>query len=671
MERAFQRTQVLTNHLLQSSTPLPSQTLSSNACLSYSPPELSENYAFDVKEMRKLIDSHNLEERDWLFGLMKQSELFNPKVKGGKVFVSPDYNQSMEQQREMTLKRIKYLQERGVFKGWLTEKGEEIEMRKFSGFEIFSIYDHSLFTKLGVHFPMGGAIQFCGTKHHHDKWLRDTENYSIKGCFAMTELGHGSNIRSLETVTTYDSNTGEFVINTPCESAQKFWIGGAAKHATHTVVFSQLHINGINQGVHAFIVQIRDVDGNICPNIRIADCGHKIGLNGVDNGRIWLDNVRVPRENLLNSVADVSPDGKYLSSIKNPDQRFAAFMAPMTVGRVNIAIGAVYQSKVALAITIRYALTRRAFSLKPNEPEVLLLDYPSHQRRLFPLVAKTYAMSFAANYLKVLHAKGTPQSNKGIHIVSSSFKATFTWNNMQILQECREACGGQGLRTENRVGHLKGEYDVQSTFEGDNFLLMQLVSKALFAEYMAAQKRNKVFKGLGLEHMNKPCPVIPSQLTSTTLRCSQFQMDALCLRERDLLNRFVADVLKCKAKGENTEQAFNTCYELAKDLGRAFSERAIFQKFVEAESTLPAGSLKNVLGTLRSLYASICIEDVSFLRYGYLSVDNGANVRREITKLCNELRPHALALISSFGIPDAFLSPIAFNWIDTNSWSLV
>ncbi|XP_012452129.1 acyl-coenzyme A oxidase 3, peroxisomal [Gossypium raimondii] len=672
MERAFQRTQVLTNHLLQSSSPLPSQTLSSNACLSYSPPELSENCAFDVKEMRKLIDGHNLEERDWLFGLMKQSELFNPKVRGGKVFVSPDYNQSMEQQREMTLKRIKYLQERGVFKGWLTEKGEEIEMRKFAGFEVFSIYDHSLFTKLGVHFPMwGGAIQFCGTKHHHDKWLRDTENYSIKGCFAMTELGHGSNIRSLETVTTYDSNTGEFVINTPCESAQKFWIGGAAKHATHTVVFSQLHINGINQGVHAFIVQIRDVDGNICPNIRIADCGHKVGLNGVDNGRIWFDNVRVPRENLLNSVADVSPDGKYLSSIKNPDQRFAAFMAPMTVGRVNIAIGAVYQSKVALAITIRYALTRRAFSLKPNEPEVLLLDYPSHQRRLFPLVAKTYAMSFAANYLKVLYAKRTPQSNKAIHIVSSSFKATFTWNNMQILQECREACGGQGLRTENRVGHLKGEYDVQSTFEGDNFLLMQLVSKALFAEYMAAQKRNKVFKGLGLEHMNKPCPVIPSQLTSTTVRCSQFQMDALCLRERDLLNRFVANVLKCKAKGENTEQAFNSCYELAKDLGRAFSERAIFQTFVEAESTLPAGSLKDVLGTLRSLYASICIEDVSFLRYGYLSVDNGANVRREITKLCNELRPHALALISSFGIPDAFLSPIAFNWIDTNSWSLV
>ncbi|KAM3191808.1 hypothetical protein ACQJBY_069194 [Aegilops geniculata] len=192
----------------------------------------------------------------------------------------------------------------------------------------------------------GGAVKFLGTKRHHDKWLLDTENYVIKGCFAMTELGHGSNVRGIETVATYDSKTGEFVINTPCESAQKYWIGGAANHATHTIVFAQLHINGRNEGVHAFIAQIRDQDENVLPNIHIADCGHKIGLNGVDNGRIWFNNIRVPRENLLNLVADVLPDGKYVSMIDNPDQRFAAFLSPLTLGRVNIAVNAVYISKV-------------------------------------------------------------------------------------------------------------------------------------------------------------------------------------------------------------------------------------------------------------------------------------------------------------------------------------
>ncbi|CAI0385285.1 unnamed protein product [Linum tenue] len=670
-DRASRRTRILSNHLTTSDLQVGGNSLQSNICLSYSPPELHEKIEFEVRKMRELLDVHNLQDRDWLFGLMMQSKLFNPQEKGGKVFVMPDFNHTKEQQREMTMKRIEYLLERGVFDGWLTTRGPETEMRKFAFMETLGIFDQSLAIKIGVHFFLwGGAIQFFGTKRHHDKWLRDTETYRIKGCFAMTELGHGSNVRGIETVATYDPKTDEFVITTPCESAQKYWIGGAANHATHTVVFSQLNINGRNQGVHAFIVQLRDFDGNICPNIRIADCGHKIGLNGVDNGRIWFDNVRIPRENLLNSVADVTPDGQYKSAIQDPDQRFAAFLAPLTSGRVTISLSAIYSAQIGLAIAIRYALSRRAFSFVPNEPEVLLLDYPSHQRRLLPLVAKTYAMTCAGNYLKKMYVKRTPESNKTIHVVSSGFKAVLTWHNMRTLQECREACGGQGLKTENQVGHLKGEYDVQSTFEGDNNVLMQQVSKALLGEFIAAKKKNKPFKGLGLEYMNEPWPVIPSQLTSDILRSSNFQITTLRLRERDLLNRFAAEMSQHQSSGVNKEYAFALGYQLAEDLGRAFSDRIIFETFLNDEGTVSTGPMKDVVGKLRSLYALTCMEeDAAFLRYGYLSTEKAAAVRAEVAKLCSELRPHALGLVSSFGVPGAFLSPIAFNWIDSNAWS--
>ncbi|PIN08980.1 Pristanoyl-CoA/acyl-CoA oxidase [Handroanthus impetiginosus] len=675
MEKVNFRTQVLTRHLQdnhRAATTVAASSITPSPCLSYMPPEVSEQpFSFDVSSMRKLMDDHNVQDRDWLFNLMIQSKLFNPKLRGGKVFVVPDYNQSMEQQREITMKRIQYLLDHGVFEGWLTAKGFEAEMRKLALLEVIEIFDHSLAVKIGVHFFLwGGAIQFFGTKRHHDKWLSATENYLIKGCFAMTELGHGSNVRGIETVTTYDSKSGEFVINTPCESAQKYWIGGAANHATHTIVFSQLNIDGKNEGVHAFITQIRDEDGNICPNIRITDCGHKIGLNGVDNGQIWFDNVRIPRENLLNSVADVSPDGKYLSAIKDPDQRFGAFMAPLTSGRVTIAVSAIYSAKISLAIAIRYSLTRRAFSVAPNSAEVLLLDYPSHQRRLLPLLAKTYAMSFAANHLKLLYAKRTPQLIKTIHVVSSAFKAILTWHNMRTLQECREACGGQGLKTENRIGQLKGEYDVQLTFEGDNNVLMQQVSKALLGEYVAAKRRNKPFRELGLEHMNKSSPTIPSQLTASTIRCSQFQNDIFCLRERDLLNRFASEVSRYQAHGESKESAFIASYQLAEDLGRAFADRAILRTFIEAENNIIDAPLKNVLSLLRSMYIAVTLdEDAAFLRYGYLTLENAATVRKEVANLCTEIRPHALALVSSFGIPDAFLSPIAFDWVAANSWS--
>uniref|UniRef100_A0A1D1Z3C0 acyl-CoA oxidase n=1 Tax=Anthurium amnicola TaxID=1678845 RepID=A0A1D1Z3C0_9ARAE len=516
----------------------------------------------------------------------------------------------------------------------------------------------------------GLAIRFLGTKRHHEKWLKDTEDYVVKGSFAMTELGHGSNVRGIETVAIFDPTTGEFIINTPCESAQKYWIGGAAKHATHTIILAQLHIQGKNQGVHAFAAQIRDADGNICPNIRIADCGHKIGLNGVDNGRIWFDNLHVPRENLLNSVADVLPDGRYVSAIENPDQRFAAFLAPLTYGRINIIVSAVYSSKTALAIAIRYSLTRRAFSISDDGPEVRLLDYPSHQRRLLPLVAKTCAMSCAANYMKRMYVDRTPQTNKAIHIYSSAFKAACTWHNMRALQECREACGGQGVKTENRVGVHKSEYDVQSTFEGDNNVLMQQVSKALLAEYIGAQRKKKPLRGLGLEHMNNPCPAIPESLTSSAIRSSEFQTDIFYLRERDLLSRFAKEVTEHQARGESKGYAVILSYQVAEELGRAFSERAILLALLEAEMAAADSPVKDVLGLLRCMYVLISLEeDSSFLRYGYLSPSNAATVRKEVTKLCGELRPHALAIVNSFGIPPPFLSPIAFDWIEANSWS--
>ncbi|KAJ4842209.1 Acyl-coenzyme A oxidase 3, peroxisomal [Turnera subulata] len=671
---AFRRARILSNHfplIHEASSSSNSTLLYSNACHSFTHAELTEKAVFDAKDMRKLVDWHNIEERDWLYGLMGQEKVFNPVEKGGKVYLMPDFNQPKEQQREMTMQRIRWLARIGIFDGWLTRDGSESELRTIAMQEVLGSYDHSLGIKIGVQFLLwGGAIKFLGTKRHHERWLKDTENYAIIGCFAMTELGHGSNVRGIETVTTYDASRGEFVINTPCESAQKYWIGGAANHATHTVVFSQLHINGVNQGVHAFIVQIRDANGNICPHIRIADCGHKIGLNGVDNGRIWFDNVCIPRENLLNSVADVSPDGQYLSAIRDPDQRFAAFMAPLTSGRVNIAVYAICSTKISLAIGIRYALTRRAFSIKPNGPEVLLLDYPSHQRRLLPLLAKTYAISFAGNYLKNLYAKRTPELNKTIHVVSSAFKAMFTWHNMRTLQECREACGGQGLKTENRIGQMKAEFDVQSTFEGDNNVLMQQVSKALLGEYLAAKRQNKPLKSLGLAHMDESCPVIPSQLTSSILRSSQFQVDTFRIRERDLLQRFAAEVSDYQAKGETKESAILLAYQLAEDLGRAFADRVTLEILLENKASASAGSLKDVLGLVRSMYALVCMEeDAAFLRYGYLSTQNDAALRKEVSKLCSELRPHALALVDSFGIPDSSLSPIAFDWIEANSWS--
>ncbi|WP_296606994.1 acyl-CoA dehydrogenase family protein, partial [Nocardioides sp.] len=264
-----------------------------------------------------------------------------------------------------------------------------------AAFETLAYGDLSVLVKVGVQFGLfGGAILQLGTKAHHDAYLADLITGRLMGCFAMTETGHGSNVQALGTIATYDAEAQEFVITTTTEQARKDYIGNAAKHAELAVVFAQLEVAGASQGVHAFVVPIR-VDGEPAPGVRIEDDGRKMGLNGVDNGRLWFDGVRVPRTALLNRFADVTPEGRYESPIENANRRFFTMLGTLVQGRVCVGGGGINAAKVALAIATRYAVRRRQFEATSDEQEDLLLDYGMHQRRLLPLIARTYALHFA------------------------------------------------------------------------------------------------------------------------------------------------------------------------------------------------------------------------------------------------------------------------------------
>jgi len=79
----------------------------------------------------------------------------------------------------------------------------------------------------------------------------------------MTELGHGSNVGAIATEATYDPAAEEFVINTPCPAATKWWIGNAAEDGRAATVFAQLEASGEARGVHAFVVPLRGADPSL------------------------------------------------------------------------------------------------------------------------------------------------------------------------------------------------------------------------------------------------------------------------------------------------------------------------------------------------------------------------------------------------------------------------
>ena len=259
---------------------------------------------------------------------------------------------------------------------------------------------------------------------------------------------------------------GVRVVHTPHEGATKTYIGGAARDGRLAVVFAQLVSAAGGHGVHAVLVPLRDEEGNALAGITIGDCGVKGGLDGVDNGTLSFEHVRVPREALLNRYGGLTDDGTYSSPIKNETRRFFTMLGTLVRGRVSVAGAAGSATKSALSIATRYALERRQFPNPDGSGEVLLLDYRAHQRKLLPAIATSYALHFAQGELvSTMHDVQTvsavasdERAQRELESRAAGLKAVGTWHATRTIQMCREACGGAGYLAENRLPHAQGRH---------------------------------------------------------------------------------------------------------------------------------------------------------------------------------------------------------------------
>ena len=535
--------------------------------------------------------------------------------------------------------------------------------------ETIAFHDLSLLVKYGVQFGLfAGSIYQLGTKKHHDRYLWDAGNLELPGCFAMTETGHGSNVHDLETVARFDRQTQELVIHTPHDGARKDYIGNAALHGRMATVFAQLETDGQSYGVHAFLVPIRDPDGEPCAGVRIEDDGEKLGLNGVDNGRLWFDHVRIPRENLLDRFAQLGADGSYSSPIASPSRRFFTMLGTLIGGRVSIALAASSATKSALTIAVRYASRRRQFG-PAGEAETLLLDYLTHQRRLLPRLATTYALDFALKHLVERYLESPVDDRREVEALAAGLKAMSTWHATETIQTCREACGGQGYLAVNRFAALKADTDVFNTFEGDNTVLLQLVAKGLLTGYrqqfgeMSLLGLIRHLAGQAATVVTELNPIVTRRTDEAHLRDREFQLAALRWREQHLLAS-VARRLKKRIidGGMDSFQAVIVCQDHLVETAKAHVERIILERFAAGIDRCSDPRLAEILGTLCDLFVlwRIELDRGWFLEHGYIDGAKAKAIRKLVNKLCNELRDQAVPLVDAFGIPDACLAaPIA------------
>ncbi len=559
-----------------------------------------------------------------------------------------------------------------------------------AAFETLALGDLSLVVKFGVQFGLwGGAVHQLGTRTHHERYLKQIASLELPGAFAMTETGHGSNVQHLETTATYDPEAQGFVIHTPVEQARKEFIGNAARDGRMAVVFAQLIVAGERHGVHALIVPLRNSRGRVCEGVRIEDCGEKMGLNGVDNGLIWFDHVRVPREALLNRYADVTPEGNYTSPIDNANKRFFTMVGTLVQGRVCVCGASITAAKTALTIAARYGLRRHQFG-PPDGDEVPILDYRTHQRRLMPLLAKTYGLHFAqAELLEKFHrvfsdggaSEASDRERRELEALAAGMKATASWHATETIQTCRECCGGAGYMSVNRFTALKADTDIFTTFEGDNTVLMLLAARGLLTDFadqfgglnpaemvtfVAGQVVENVVERLFARKIVQViADAIPSGEESLNLLDREHQLELFRWREGHIVASVANRFRRGLDEGYDQFEVFRAVQDHAANAARAHIDTVILEAFAEAVERCPEDSPeRELLSLVCDLYALWNVESDKgfFQEHGRLAAPRCKQITREVNRLCNEVRGRAAELVDAFGIPDAVLrAPIGLR----------
>ncbi|KAG0046964.1 acyl-Coenzyme A oxidase [Gryganskiella cystojenkinii] len=604
------------------------------------------NASFPVDEMTKVLFSG--EENVKAMQLAYQIIQRDPDL---RMREGHHYDLTKAEDREMTMRQIT----RAV------ELKKHIKDPRLSEalFKAMSYYTESFSMRIYVHEMLfRQALTLFGTAEQQDQWMDDINNWRVIGCFAMTELGHSSNLRGLETTSTYDRATNEFVIHSPSLTATKWWIGMSGETATHTVAICQTIIDGENHGINWFIVPLRDPKtGRLLPGVTCGDIGQKAGRQGLDNGWIQFTSVRIPRQNMLMKWASMSSEGVFTPS-PSPVLSYATLIPE----RFTILGGSQAILSQALTIAIRYGAVRR----QGNHDEQIL-DYQTHQTSLMPGLSFIYLLNVVD---KVLFEKWDEvaeyaQTDAGAfmreipdqHGVSAGFKGALAWYVTEVLESCRRACGGHAYSAYNAIAGLTGDFGVMTTGGGDNVVLMQQSARYLMSALKWAQEGQEVTGSVS--YFNDYKKIVPQNKTT-------YQ------DPRDLLNHeFIIDALTwaCAKKAadlgavleEAGESKFDqTWNENQTELVRLADVHAwryfliLYKRGIEREKANPVFPMLVKMGQLMSTFALRKHLDL-FLEEGYFTGSHAKEIRQLFLDQCKDLRKDAIPLVDAWAIPDFVL----------------
>uniref|UniRef100_A0A0N4ZQM6 Acyl-coenzyme A oxidase n=1 Tax=Parastrongyloides trichosuri TaxID=131310 RepID=A0A0N4ZQM6_PARTI len=505
------------------------------------------------------------------------------------------------------------------------------------------------------------CIQSQCNEEQLDKWLPLTVLRGIIGTYAQTELGHGTNLKKLETTATYDPKTKEFVLNCPTITAAKWWPGGLGKTCTHAIVMAQLYTNGQCRGPHPFIVQLRNFDNHMpLSGITIGDIGPKFGVNGADNGFLLFKNCRIPRENMLMKYAQVLPNGEYIA----PKHSKLGYGAMVFTRSIMIRDQAFLLS-AATVIATRYSAIRRQGEIIENKGEVQIIDYQTQQFRIFPQISRAFAFLLAASEIRDMYLRYMEESQTSsnisllgeLHALSCGLKAIVSFETAQGIEQCRLSCGGHGYSDASGLPQLYAFAVGGCTYEGENIVMLLQVAKILM----------KVVKNI--KDGTAKLASITEYLGRVGDKKSNFK-DYKTTNGDVIINDFeniarnqifmAYDKFDNNLKEYPYEEAVNKSgIEMSKGTRlhvKLYLVKNFYQKALKIEDT----EVKNVVMSLWKLYAfDMLSHSTGALKYNnYMDDIQIRNIKEGIYYYLNKIRPNAVGIVDSFNMSDRELHSV-------------
>ncbi|KAG0037234.1 acyl-coenzyme A oxidase [Podila clonocystis] len=529
------------------------------------------------------------------------------------------------------------------------------------------------------------VINSQGTEEQIEKWIPLAEKFQILGCYAQTELGHGSNLSQLETTATFVKETDEWEINSTSFTASKWWIGGLGALSTHAVVQARLFIDGKDYGAHVFVIPLRSLeDHRPFPGVEIGDIGPKAynGFNKMDNGFARFNKYRIPRDNMLMRFSKVSKDGVYTK----PPHAKLAYGSMVLLRSVLIRQMALYLSR-ATTVATRYLTVRRQFNnptsrndsdLNPGL-ETQVINYPMVQNRLFPMIAQSYALFAAGQVMMEMYiglmtglSSGNIDALAEVHAMSSALKSYCTTIGAAGTEECRKLMGGHGFSYFTGISHLFASIVPSNTYEGDNYVLTQQMARYLLKEVKTAKatpEKVTPFSKYLLLALNKPafarttCAVSVAedwlnpdiQLAAFEHRCAR-----LAFELSDAVEQGGLDQANPKTWSDHNLE----CYRIS----HAHAQYVMVLWFIQSvkdaqdpemdEERRAQGPSVKVLERLSHLHALHTIQTnlADFVEDGYFSPAQCLSLRAQVKRLVAGLADEAVGLVDAFDHPDFLLN---------------